>query len=103
MSNLSEKIISSNIISNLFLLFITIVTLGVCIATAIDFRNISNQNSSLTTTYFSETFANTMSVINWIIMGLCIIIFFYAFYNLLNGNKQKSLLEQELINLQRNN
>jgi uncharacterized BrkB/YihY/UPF0761 family membrane protein len=100
MSNFSEKIPSSNVRANLFLIFISILTLGVTIATAIDFGNISKQNSELPTTYFSESFSKSMSIINWIIMGICIIIFFYAFYNLLNANKIKYQLEQEFMKLQ---
>lgn len=96
MSNLSDKIVSSNILSTLFLMIISILTLGVCIATAIDFGNISKQNSSLPTTYFSESFATSMSIINWIIMGICIIIFLYAFYNLVNAGKIKRKLEEKL-------
>ncbi len=95
MSDPIVHIKNSNIIANLLLMFVSIVTIGVCIATAIDFGNISKQNSALPTTYFSEAFSSSMSIINWIIMGFCIIIFLYAFYNLVNSNKIKYKIEEQ--------
>jgi predicted exporter len=87
MSQIPENVIKENIKLNIFLLITSLLVLGSCIATAIDFRNMAKENATATTTYFSDSFANSISVINWIIMGACIIIFFYTFYGLLNGSK----------------
>ncbi len=87
MSEYPENVIKNNIKLNIYLLLTSIIVIGVCIATAIDFRNMAKENSVATTAYFSDSFANAISVINWIIMGVCIIVFFYAFYSLINGSK----------------
>jgi hypothetical protein len=90
------------------LMVLSIVIIGICIANAIDFRNIATQNQALATTYFSYSFANGMAVVNWIVVGIALGIFFYSFYKIVNRGKlnqeiARELESLEILNAKRNN
>jgi hypothetical protein len=80
----------------IFLLIVSLIIVGICIACAIDFQSISNQNQDLPTTYFSSSFATAMAVINWIIVVLSFGIFFYSIYRITQKGKLQAELEREI-------
>lgn len=92
----AQLIASDDTKTMIFLLIVSLIIVGICIACAIDFQSISNQNQELTTTYFSSSFATAMAVINWIIVALSFLIFFYAIYRITQKGKLQAELEREI-------
>jgi hypothetical protein len=99
MSNLNSfgKAIALDDAKSMFLLMVlSIVVIGICIANAIDFRNIATQNQALATTYFSYSFANGMAIVNWIVVGMAVGVFFYSFYKIVNRGKIAREIQREI-------
>jgi hypothetical protein len=78
------------------LMVVSIVVIGICICNAIDFRAIATQNQSLSTTYFSYSFANGMAVVNWVVVAMATGVFLYAFYKIANRGKIVSEIQREI-------
>jgi hypothetical protein len=99
MSNLNSfgKALAIDDSKSMFLLMIlSIVVIGICIANAIDFRSIATQNQSISTTYFSYSFANGMAIINWIVVIMAAGVFFYSMYKIVNRGKIASEIAREI-------
>lgn len=78
------------------LMVVSIVILGICIANAIDFRNVAIQNDAIPTTYFSIINANILAIVNWVIVGISAAIFLYCFYRVVNRNKILTKIQNDL-------
>lgn len=99
MSNLNSfgKALAIDDSKSMFLLMIlSIVVIGICIANAIDFRSIATQNQSISTTYFSYSFANGMAIVNWIVVIMAAGVFFYSMYKIVNRGKIATEIAREI-------
>jgi len=99
MSNLNSfgNVLALDDTKAMFLLMVlSIVVIGICIANAIDFRNIATQNQALATTYFSYSFANGMAIVNWIVVVIAAGVFFYSFYKIVNRGKITREIQREI-------
>ena len=99
MSNLNNfgTTVSLDDTKAMFLLMVlSIVIIGICIANAIDFRNIATQNQALVTTYFSYSFANGMAIVNWVVVIMAAGVFFYSFYKIVNRGKIAREIQREI-------
>jgi hypothetical protein len=99
MSNLNNfgKALAIDDSKSMFLLMIlSVVIIGICIANAIDFRSIATQNQSISTTYFSYSFANGMAIVNWIVVIMAAGVFFYSMYKIVNRGKIASEIAREI-------